>query len=375
MMARTRLVRSGLALMLVFWMLSSHAFGQKISKRVTNTSFTKQGSPTMVGKWGLNSGFVWSSNGVGAKDYYSEYDLNSDGTFVYWGKWLGETAHFIGEYRLPGDGTIWITYTGQYDDNRNTANELSPAYYIFDMSKTTDGWTKVQSRSSLAGYYKDLWWDFGVRSYRDASRENVLVGPTSSKTTTSPPVVHRFHQGFVFQLKGTDDQIYTVSFGSDNRRVEVTKNGSDAAAVGDRVLHGSFFFSVASAGHPATPQRQVSPFVGSHQGDFNLFRRLMYVVKSGTNSAPDILAIEQYDSSNINDLKLFFVDKGLVKPITFIRPNSKPGEAVPVSGGLFFSRSGYSTHFYRNDIGKTDFCDWTFDQRKGQFLLTSEIKR
>jgi hypothetical protein len=190
---------------------------------------------------------------------------------------------------------------------------------------------------------------------------------------SSGPMPKGRYTVFVRDIRGAT---YEVRIFSPHEKVQIEHSaGSEFLGNGRKHYTGTYQVALrrkGSARHLVEP----IPLFGdedsvSAEGVFTPWNQRVFVLKGKPGKRTDLLEVMQYETSNTNTMRVFFVREGVLVPITWSGFYKKVIPGLSVTGGSALEWLGggrYQTSYFTHEDG-VHICVWSFDLKARRMVL------
>lgn len=167
-------------------------------------------------------------------------------------------------------------------------------------------------------------------------------------------------------MKDNNGDIYSAYLYSDDKKIEIAEYSWAAAQKGDRLSTGHYKIAIVKEGES---EPKIYDAYDNKPIKLNLNRNSVKVYKNKQSNGSDFLMIGMPVSSNISEIKLYYIKDGEIKKTYFKDKKGIKNEASTFNSLFFNQREEniFETATYNNMNGLFYIHSWEFDLDNGLF--------
>ncbi|APR00479.1 cell wall-binding repeat-containing protein [Clostridium botulinum] len=190
--------------------------------------------------------------------------------------------------------------------------------------------------------------------------ENILNGTINELDIIKSKSVYNSN------IKDNNGDIYSAYLYSDDKKIEIAEYSWAGAQKGDRLSTGHYKMAIVKQGES---EPKIYDAYDNKSITLNLNRNSVKVYKNKQSNGSDFLMIGMPVSSNISEIKLYYIKDGEIKKTYFKDKKSIKNEAYTFNSLFFNQREAdiFETSTYDNMQGLFYVHSWKFNLEDGVF--------
>lgn len=220
-----------------------------------------------------------------------------------------------------------------------------------------------------------------TESMQQQTDSNVGTSLDAYNNSLNPNTFNKNKNQLKLNLTDENGETFYVSINCKNGKVHnAADNFSDFCALeGDIIWDGNFTISYGKSENSTLPNEELINYISDKANDnhftFNVNRNEVYIYKGNYLSLPNLLVVEQPETSELRTIQIYYIKSNKLIPVTFISNNGKNKYCDTYC--QFFNQvsdNEIETSAYDNTEGIFYITKWNFNKSKGEFKEISNSK-